>query len=543
MNKPGGAVNSSDQATTTEVVVVGAGFAGLYALHRLRQMGLRATGLEAADDVGGTWWWNRYPGARCDIRSLDYSYSFDAELEQEWEWSEKYATQPEILRYVNHVADRFDLRRDIRFNTRLQSAKWNEIDARWQLTTDQNDELSCRFLVMAVGALSRAKQPEIEGIDSFSGEVFHTGQWPHEGVDFTDKRVAVIGTGSSGIQSIPLIAQQAAHLTVFQRTPNFAVPAHNQRLDPDEVASLKARYREHRAEQRLSYGGVINSQPDTSAFEVEADDRTRLFDQIWEEGNLFGFLGAFNDVMIDPAANAIVADYLRDRIRAIVDDPETAELLCPTTYPVGAKRLCLDTNYFATFNRENVSLVDLQKTPIRRIDQTGIATTDRHCDADVIVFATGFDAMTGPLLSPDIEGVGGLSLREAWRSGPRTYLGIMSHDFPNLFMITGPGSPSVMTNMLVSIEQHVEWTTDVIQWMTERDLEVLNPDLDAQDAWVDHVNEVANFTLFPQGNSWQVGANVPGKPRVFMPYIAGVGVYREICDGVVNDGYRGFSFR
>lgn len=536
-------MTSSDNVSKPDVVVVGAGFAGLYTLHRLRQMGMSAIGIEAASDVGGTWWWNRYPGARCDIRSLDYSYSFDSELEQEWEWSEKYATQPEILRYVNHVADRFDLRRDIRFDTRLISATWNDTDARWEITTDHDEQLSSRFLVMAVGALSRAKQPEIDGVDSFSGEVFHTGQWPHEGVDFTNKRVAVIGTGSSGIQSIPLIADQAAQLTVFQRTPNFAVPAHNHPLDPELIASLKARYREHRAEQRVSYGGVVNPQSDQSAHEIEPDERTRRFDEIWEEGNLFGFLGAYNDVMIDPSANAIVADYLRNRIRDIVDDPKTAELLCPSSYPVGAKRLCLDTNYFATFNRKNVSLVDLQSTPIRRIDQTGVETSEQHFDVDVLVFATGFDAMTGPLLAPDISGVGGLSLRTAWEAGPRTYLGIMSHDFPNLFMITGPGSPSVMTNMLVSIEQHVEWATDAIEWMSDHNFVSMNPDIEAQDAWVEHVDEVASFTLFPQGNSWQLGANVPGKPRVFMPYIAGVGVYREICEGVVNDNYRGFSFR
>ena len=535
---------TNTQRVDCDVIVVGAGFAGLYALFRLRKMGLSAMGIEAAGDVGGTWWWNRYPGARCDIRSIDYSYSFDADLEQDWEWSEKYATQPEILAYVNHVADRFDLRRDIRFNTRVLAATWNEVDQCWAVTTDSGDTRNCRHLIMAVGALSAAKRPEIEGIDSFEGETFHTGQWPHEGVDFTGKRVAVIGTGSSGIQSIPLIAEQAAELTVFQRTPNFAVPAQNGTLDPELVAELKARYRDYRAEQRLSHGGVVGPQPaEESALAVDPDERTRRFDEIWEQGTLFGFLGSFNDVMIDPAANAIVAEYLRSRIRAIVRDPETAEKLCPDSYPVGSKRLCLATNYFETYNRDNVSLVDLRKTPIVRIDQTGVETTEGHFDVDVLVFATGFDAMTGPLLAPDIHGRHDRSLREAWSAGPRTYLGIMSHGFPNLFMITGPGSPSVLTNMLVSIEQHVEWATDAIDWLRTHDLTTIDPDLEAQDQWVDHVNEIAEFTLFPKGDSWYLGANVPGKPRVFMPYIAGVGVYRQICEDVVTNHYRGFTLR
>lgn len=525
-----------------DVTVVGAGFAGLYTLHRLRKQGLTAIGLDAAADVGGTWWWNRYPGARCDIRSLDYSYSFDEELEQDWEWSEKYATQPEILRYANHVADRFDLRRDIRFNTRMTSAIWNSSHHRWTITTDNGESWTSRYVVMAVGALSRAKEPEIDGIADFAGQIFHTGKWPHDGVDFTGKNVAVIGTGSSGIQSIPLIAQEAKHLTVFQRTPNFVVPAQNEPLDPDVVRELKSHYRDHRLAQRLSHGGVVAPPPEQSAHEVDEEERIRRFDQIWEDGMLFGFLGSFNDVMIDPEANAVVADYLRSRIRNIVDDEQTAELLCPKDYPAGAKRLCLDTDYFATFNRSNVSLVDLRSTPIVSITQSGLQTTDRHFEVDCIVFATGFDAMTGPLLGPDIIGVEGLSLRTAWQAGPRTYLGIMAHDFPNLFMITGPGSPSVMTNMLVSIEQHVEWATDAMHWADTHGFVEMNPELDAQNAWVDHVNEVANFTLFPKGNSWYLGANVPGKPRVFMPYLAGVGVYRELCDGVVNDNYRGFQF-
>jgi cyclohexanone monooxygenase len=424
----------------------------------------------------------------------------------------------------------------------MTTAQWDESASEWTVETNHGDRWTARFLVMAVGALSAAKDPEIDDIASFGGSLLHTARWPHEGVNFSGKRVAVIGTGSSAIQSIPLIAQQASQLTVFQRTPNFAVPAQNGPLDPEVVATLKRRYREHRAEQRVSYGGVVSPPSEQSAHEVAPDERTLRFDAIWEEGMLFGFLGSFNDVMIDSSANAIVSDYLRDRIRSIVSDPAVAELLCPTTYPVGAKRLCLDTGYFETFNRPNVSLVDLRSTPITRLIPSGIETADSLYEFDAIVFATGFDAMTGPLLAPEIIGKDGETLRNAWVAGPRTYLGLTTHGFPNMFMITAPGSPSVMTNMLVSIEQHVDWSSEVIGWMTEHGVQQVDADLEAQDAWVDHVNEIASFTLFPKGNSWYLGANVPGKPRVFMPYIAGVGPYREICDGVASDNYRGFTF-
>lgn len=525
-----------------DAVVVGAGFAGLLLLHRLRAMGRSAIAFDAAGDVGGTWWWNRYPGARCDIVSIDYSYSFDERLEQDWEWSEKYATQPEILSYANHVADRFDLRPDIRFDTRVTDVQWDDPSSTWTVATDHGDSVTAPFVFMAVGALSSAKRPEIDGIDDFAGPEYHTGQWPHEGVDLRGKRVAVIGTGSSGIQSIPLLAQEAASLTVFQRTPCFTVPARNRPLTAEEVADVKARYREHRAEQRATHGGTITPRPEQSAHEVDEDERIRRFDAIWDEGTLFGFLGAFNDVMIDEDANAIVADYLRDRIRSIVHDPTTAEALCPTSYPVGSKRLCLDTDYYETFNRPNVELVDLRRTPIDRITETGIDTSDRSFAFDAIVFATGFDAMTGPLLAPTITGRDGTTLREAWEAGPRTYLGLMVHGFPNMFMITAPGSPSVMTNMLVSIEQHVDWSTDLMAWMAARGRRTVDPTLEAQDGWVAHVSEVAGFTLFPRGNSWYLGANVPGKPRVFMPYIAGADTYRAICDEIAADDYRGFGF-
>ncbi|HEY7938210.1 MAG TPA: NAD(P)/FAD-dependent oxidoreductase, partial [Acidimicrobiales bacterium] len=435
-------------AREVDVVVVGAGIAGLYALKRLRDDGLEVQVFEAASDVGGTWWWNRYPGARCDIESMDYSYSFSPELEQEWTWTERYATQPEILRYVNHVADRFDLRRQVQFDTRVTSATWEDDADRWTVTTDQGDTVSAQFCVMAVGCLSAAKDPEIDGIDTFAGPTYHTGRWPHEGVDFSGQRVGVIGTGSSGIQSIPLLAQQADHLTVFQRTPNFAMPARNRPLDEAWVQERKATYRTHRAAMLESHTGVVVELHDQSALAVSEEEREATYEAAWEAGTLFALLASYNDLLIDPAANETAAEFVRRRIRELVHDPEIAELLSPRTYPFGAKRACLDTDYYATFNRPNVSLVDVRETPIVEITPTGLRTTAADFDLDALVFATGFDAMTGPLLGPTITGRRGAALRDAWAAGPRSYLGISVAGFPNLFTITGPGSPSVLTNMI-----------------------------------------------------------------------------------------------
>jgi len=523
-----------------DAVIIGAGFSGLYMLHRLRSAGLNVQVLEAAADVGGTWWWNRYPGARCDIESFDYSYSFDPELEQDWTWSERYATQPEILDYVNHVADRFALRTDISFATKMLDAQWLESSNSWRITTDTGRTLEARFCIMAVGCLSRANRPELDGIDSFEGRILHTGEWPHDGVDVTGLRVGVIGTGSSGIQTIPILAEQAASLTVFQRTPAFTLPAMNAPLDPETVTAFKARYREHREATRHSHGGVLTSPSEESVFSADEQERERRFDAAWNSGTLFGLLSSFSDLMIDPAANQLAAEFVRQQIAAIVKDPATAELLSPRSFPIGTKRLCLDTGYYETFNRPNVSLVDLHTDPIQQITATGIRTSTGDIDLDLIVFATGFDAMTGALLAPTITGRDGVALREKWQAGPRTYLGIATAGFPNLFTITGPGSPSVLTNMLVSIEQHVDWTAACISWMNATGIETIEPSVDAENGWVDHVNEVAGFTLYPTGNSWYLGANIEGKPRVFMPYIAGVEIFRSVCDDVAASGYRGF---
>ena len=524
-----------------DAVVVGAGFGGMYALHRLRGLGFSVRVFDAAGDVGGTWWWNRYPGARCDFESLDYSYSFSPELEQEWEWTERYASQPEILRYANHVADRFDLRRDIQFDTRVNSAAFDEESGRWDVSTDRGDEVSARFLLMATGCLSTPKLPEIDGIDTFGGETYHTATWPHEGVDLRGRRVATIGTGSSGIQAIPLIAEQAAELTVFQRTPAYSTPAHNAPLDPDLVAARKATYQTYREQARTTHIGVVFDIADDSAKAADPAERERRFRQGWDEGTLFGIASKFSDILIDPQANELASEFLRRQIRDTVDDPEIAERLSPRTFPYATKRPCLDTGYYETFNRPNVTLVDVRATPITEVDASGIRTTDEHFGVDVIVFATGFDAITGPLLAVNPIGRGGLAMREKWSAGPRTYLGLAIAGFPNLFLITGPGSPSVLTNVFVSIEHHVDWIADLLVAMGERGATRVEADATAEEGWVNHVNEVGNLTLYPRADSWYTGANVDGKPRVFMPYVGGFGLYRDICAGVAADGYKGFA--
>jgi cation diffusion facilitator CzcD-associated flavoprotein CzcO len=522
-----------------DVVVVGAGFAGLYMLHKLRQQGLAVHVFEAGDGVGGTWYWNRYPGARCDIESMEYSYGFDEELQQEWEWTERYAPQPEILSYANHVADRFDLRRDIQLETKVTAATFDEGTRTWQVGTDRGDEMTARFVIMATGCLSAANTPAIPGADSFQGPTYHTGTWPHEGVDFTGQRVGVIGTGSSAIQSIPIIAEQATELTVFQRTATFTVPAWNQPLDPVAVKEIKAEYAEFRAENRLmpSAFGARMERTDRSAHEVTDEERREEFERRWANGGL-GFLGAYNDLLLDKAANDLAAEFVREKLREIVEDPELVRKLTPDQV-VGCKRLCVDTGYWATFNQDHVHLVDLRETPIEAITPTGIRTTAGEHELDAIVYATGFDAMTGALQRIDIRGRGGRPLQEAWSAGPRTYLGLGVEGFPNLFTITGPGSPSVLTNMLVSIQQHVEWIADCIAYLDEQGLATIEASLDAQDAWVDFVNSVAGFTLFPTCNSWYLGANVPGKTRVFMP-LPGFPTYVEQCEKVAEDGYSGF---
>jgi cation diffusion facilitator CzcD-associated flavoprotein CzcO len=527
-------------AQTVDVVVVGAGFAGMYMLHQLRKQGMRAVVFEAGDDVGGTWYWNRYPGARVDVECINYSFSFSAELEQDYRWAERYAPQPEILRYARYVADRFGLRRDIRFGTRVTAARYDEPSRTWRVRTDRGDAVTTRYVVMATGCLSAAKLPEIPGTGDFPGRAYHTAHWPHEGVDFTGLRVGLIGTGSSGVQSIPVIAEQAADLTVFQRTPAYSLPARNRPLYAGELEGVQIRYSEWRQAQRESAFGVATPVPTKSALEVPAEERNATLEEAWQSGSLTNLLTCYTDTATSQQANDLVREFIHGKIRQIVSDPRTAADLCPD-YPVGTKRPCLDTSYFETYNRDNVHLVNLRRTPLAAVTERGIRTSDREYEFDAIVYATGFDAMTGALTRVDIRGREGVSLRDEWHAGPRTYLGIASSGFPNLFMITGPGSPSVLSNMMISIEQHVDWVADAIMHLNGRGLAAIEPTRQAQDGWVDHVNEVAAFTLFPKANSWYMGANVPGKPRVFMPYAGGVGSYRVKCDEVARNGYEGFT--
>ena len=531
------------EAPDVDVVVVGAGLAGLYLLHRLRGLGLSAKAFESGSDVGGTWFWNRYPGARCDVPTTDYSYSFDAELDETWKWSEKYATQPEILRYLQHVAEKHDLRRDIQFSTRVDKAVWDDGASLWRIRTAKGDEVTCRHYVMATGCLSLPKAAEITGGERFKGEVYYTSRWPHEGVDFSGKRVGVIGTGSSGIQSIPLIAAQASAMTVFQRTPNFSLPAKNGPVAAGRLAAIDGRRPEYRAEAKWSRGGVPLPITELSALTVDDDVRAARLDEAWEAGELFSMLGVFNDILTSNEANEFVAEFIRGKIRSIVKDPETAETLCPKDHPFGTKRPCLDTNYYDTYNKSHVSLVDLRKHPIATITETGIDTSDASYEFDAIVYATGFDAMTGAIVSVDITGRNGERLADKWAHGPHTYLGLTTVGFPNFFMITGPGSPSVLSNMAVSIEQHVDWVADTIDRMRTDGFDTIEPTPTAEAGWGRHVNDCADITLYPQANSWYMGANVPGKPRVFLPYVGGVDAYRKACDEVVGRDYLGFELR
>ena len=533
-----------------DAVVIGAGFAGLYMLVRLRQLGLTARLYEAGSGVGGTWYWNRYPGARCDVESMQYSYSFSEELQQEWQWTERYPKQDEILRYINHVADRFDLRRDIQVHTRVLSAVFDSTSQRWTVHTERGDEVvhtdrgdtvSARFVISAAGCLSAARIPDIPGLESFNGKTYHTGNWPHEPVDFTGQRVAVVGTGSSGIQTIPVIARQASELVVFQRTPNFSIPAWNKPLPQADQQAWKADYPSHRANARQTRSGILYDYSQRSALEVDESERQQEYERRWARGGA-NFTHSFKDIYTDRAANETASEFVRTKIRGIVRDPSVAALLAPTDHAIGTKRICVDTDYYATFNQPHVTLVDLKATPIDEIVPEGIRTRASTYRLDSIVFATGYDAVTGSLDRIDIRGEGGRALKDKWSEGARTWMGLMVEGFPNLFTITGPGSPSVLTNVIVAIEQHVDWIARCLAHMQTRGVEVAAPTRVAEDAWVAHASEVAGKTLFASANSWYTGANIPGKPRVFLPYIGGLGTYTGLCEAVVADGYRGLKF-
>lgn len=532
------------QVEEYEAVVVGAGFAGLSMLFRLRELGISARVLEAGSDVGGTWYWNRYPGARVDTPSLEYSLSISPDLDQEWRWEEKYSDQRALLRYIGHVADRFGLRSDIQFQTPVTKVTYEESLRRWVVETDRGEHLLARFVISAVGCLSATNWPTITGLNSFKGELYHTSRWPRHEVDLRGKRVGVVGTGSTGVQVVPGIAEHADRVFVFQRTPNFCVPAFNGPMDRGFESVWKQHYAEHRRAARWSFagldlGGVTH---DRSALSVSKRERDKIFEESWRQG-IFALLLSFNDLRTNPDANAAIAEFCREKIRETVRDRNIAEQLCPTGYPFGAKRICIENGYFEAFNRDNVSLVDLRAEPIREITKGGIRTSTSSYELDVLILATGFDAITGAILRMNPVGREGLPLKEVWGAGPRTYLGLCVSGFPNMFMITGPGSPSVLTNMVVSIEQHAEWIADALAVVRENRYESMEATPAAQAMWVDHVNEVANGTLYRYGNSWYLGANIPGKPRMFMPYAGGLGTYREKCDQIALRGYDGFSLQ
>jgi cation diffusion facilitator CzcD-associated flavoprotein CzcO len=525
--------------TEFDAVVVGAGFAGLYMLHRLRELGMRAVVLEQGDGVGGTWYWNRYPGARCDSESYYYCYSFSRELEQEWTWTERYPRHPEIRAYLEHVTDRFGLREDIRFGVRVTGARFDEDTRTWSVSSTSGP-FRARFLITAVGCLSTANVPDIPGLDSFRGRWFHTGHWPHEGVDVRGRRVGVVGTGSTGIQVIPVLAADAAHLTVFQRTANYSIPARNGPLSSDESDAYKRDYGAIREVQANSTNGHPFVVSTRSALDAEPDERDRIYGEAWERGGL-RFRASFSDLLADEAANETASDFIRDRIRSIVDDPATAEKLVPTDHGFATKRPPIDTHYFETYNRDDVDLVDVKATPIEEIVPEGIRTSAGVHELDDIVFATGFDALTGPLLGLNLESSDGTPLRELWAEGPRTYLGLGIHGLPNLFTITGPFSPSVLTNMPTSIEQHVDWIAGCLEHLRAHGVDRIEAERSAERDWAEHTQEAAEATLLPRASSsWYLGANVPGKPRVFMPYAGGFARYTRTCDEVAADGYRGF---
>lgn len=521
-----------------DAVIVGAGFAGLYMLVKLRELGLTARVYDAAADVGGTWYWNRYPGARCDIESMQYSYGFSEELQQDWDWTERYAGQPEILAYANHVADRFELRRDIQFSTRVLSAAFDEAAASWTVETDRGDRVTARFCIMATGNLSTSKRPSIAGQDDFAGAVYHTGDWPQQPVDFTGQRVGIIGTGSSAVQAIPHIARQAAHLTVFQRTPNFVVPAHNGPLDPAERARIKADYQGRRQRMRQASAGYTVRPPQTGAMEVSAEARQAAYEERWAVGG-FSFLYAFNDTLLNQPSNDAASAFIRSKLREAVADPAVADRLTPSI-TLGCKRMCIDTGYWDAFNRDNVTLVALADTPIDRITATGVVVDGAEHRLDALIYATGFDAMTGTLNRIDIRGRGGCLLRDKWGEGPKAYLGLGIAGFPNLFLITGPGSPGVLTNVITSIEHHVEFIADCMTHMDANGHRTVEPTVDAEEAWVDRVRAVAENSLRSACHSWFLAPEVPGKKRIFMPYAAKFPVYVAEVEDVVAKGYEGF---
>ena len=515
-----------------DVIVVGAGFAGLYSAYRFRELGLSSIVLEAGDGIGGTWHWNRYPGARCDIPSVEYSFQFSAGLQQEWSWSERYASQPEILNYLEFVATKFDLHKDILLNTQVQSASFDAATKLWSVRTASGRILQANFFVLGTGPLSSPKRVDLPGVESFTGRLLRTSTWPKEKIDFANRRVGIIGTGSSGLQTIPIVAKQVKSLHVFQRTATYSVPANNYPLESNLQKKIKSEYAAIRERSRQNYFGVDLPSPTKSALEVSPEERKAVYESCWQSGG-FAFMFAFYDLVLNKEANDTAAEFVRSKIRQIVKDPKVAATLSPQQ-PIACKRMCVDIGYYETFNRDNVTLVDLQATPIVEITTQGLRTSTQSIELDDLILATGFDAMTGSVVKMDIQGRSGKQLRDKWEQGPKTYLGLACSEFPNMFMINGPGSPSVLSNMVPSIENHVDWISNCITHAKRIGSRTIEATVEAESAWMQHSAMVASGTLFNSCNSWYVGANVPGKARVFMPYVGGYPAYLQKCNEVAE---------
>jgi len=537
-------MNASNKTHPSHVdaVVVGAGFAGVYAIHKLRSRGLSVIGFEAGSDVGGTWYWNRYPGARCDVESMDYSYGFSDKIQQEWDWSHRYSFQPSIQKYISHVADETGSRSLIKFETKVISQSYDSNTQLWTVKTDKGETITCRFCIMATGNLTVPLFPDIPGLDTFKGEKFHSGRWPEQRVDFTGKRVAMFGTGATGVQIIPEVAKEASKLYVLQRTANFSLPARNRPLTPAEIDAVRKNYAERRKKARNHVFGIHSlPEPTRSVLELTEEESFAEFERFWEIGGSLTFQMAFTDFMKDERANKRLSDFVRHKIRQTVKDPITAEKLCPYDHPIGSKRICIDTGYYETYNRDNVELINLRENPVLQIMPNGIQTREGFIELDAIIFATGFDAITGAMTRIDITGRNGMKLSDKWSVRPSAYLGFAVAGFPNMFVITGPGSPSVKSNMVMSIEQHVELADDIISFMQANNLGAVEPEEEAENKWVDYVNEVANKTLFVKSDSWYNGANVPGKARNFVPFVGGVNTYRLALEDVLKNNLKGFS--
>ncbi len=522
---------------TADAIVIGAGFAGLYAVHRCVSEGLTVLGVEAAPSVGGTWYWNRYPGARCDVESVDYSYSFDEQLQNDWTWSERFAAQPEILEYLEHVADRLDVRRHYRFNTEVTAARFD--DGEWTVQTSTGETHRGRFLLCATGCLSAVNRPDIPGLPDFNGDVYYTAAWPREDPPLRGKRVGLIGTGSSGIQVTPILAEQAESLVVFQRSPNYTIPMPNYPWSDEDLERIRREYPERRHSAAYASAGTPHGTYHKNALDTDAEERVEALWRRWRDGGVL-FAKTFPDQTSVLAANDIAREFAEERIREIVENPAVAEDLIPTDHPIGTKRICTDAGYYATFNRDNVRLVNLRREPIERITADGVRTASASYPCDVLVFATGFDALTGAMLRINPTGPGGHRLSEIWADGPVTFLGVMVPRLPNLFSFSGPGSPSVLANMVLHAEVQVDWAVELMLEAKRRGITEVEPRRDAAEAWTAHVGEAAEKTLFVKAqSSWYLGANIEGKKRVFMPYAGGFGTYRKILDEVAQRGYEG----